>query len=113
VAAGTSGGHFHPAFTLIFATFRGFPKWKVPFYIVSQILGAFIACALVYAQWHQQIKAYEAGLRALGAPLISATGPAGIFCAIPVAGQKNGYLFLTEFFADMFSTWKKFAKWFC
>jgi len=102
VAAGTSGGHFNPAMTLVFATYQGFPWRKVPFYILSQCFGSFMACAVIYAQWHQQIKSYETALRALGAPMISATGPAGIFCAIPNAGQSNGYLFLVEFFADSF-----------
>jgi hypothetical protein len=91
------------AFTLIFAAFRGFPLRKVPFYIFAQVFGGFMACAIVYAQWHQQIKEFEAGVRALGGTFISPTAPAGIFCAIPAAGQSNGYLFLIEFFADTYS----------
>jgi glycerol uptake facilitator-like aquaporin len=45
--APTSGGHFHPAITLCLAFWQGFPWRKVPRYIVSQIMGAFLAGLLV------------------------------------------------------------------
>jgi len=100
--AATSGGHFNPAMTLVFATLQGFPWRKVPLYIISQITGAFLACLCVYAQWYQSIHDYEALLTSAGLPLVSATGPAGIFCAIPVEGQDLRWLFVTEFIADAF-----------
>jgi len=101
-SATTSGGHFNPAITLCFATFQNFPWRKVPRYIFSQCFGGFLAAMFVYAQWHQSIVLYSEGLTAKGLPLISATGPAGIFVAIPLPTQTNGYLFLTEFLADAF-----------
>lgn len=45
--APTSGGHFNPAITICFATYQGFPWKKVPYYIFSQVFGAFIAGLLM------------------------------------------------------------------
>ena len=53
-----------------------------------------MASLLVMGMYRQEIVQYEEALKALGAPLVSATGPAGIFCAFPVEGQSLGYLFL-------------------
>lgn len=62
--------------------------------ILSQIFGAFMASLTVMGMYRQQILAYEKELIAAGLPLVSATGPAGIFCSFPVEGQSLGYLFL-------------------
>lgn len=53
-----------------------------------------MASLLVMGMYREQIVKYEEALTALGMPLVSATGPAGIFCAFPVEGQSMGYLFL-------------------
>lgn len=45
--ASTSGGHFNPAITIALALWQGFPWKKVPYFIFSQIFGAFIAGMLV------------------------------------------------------------------
>jgi glycerol uptake facilitator-like aquaporin len=41
--AQVSGGHFNPAITICLAIWQGFPWKKVPYYIFSQIFGAFVA----------------------------------------------------------------------
>ncbi|KAF3406556.1 Aquaporin-3 [Talaromyces pinophilus] len=102
IAGPTSGGHFNPAVTVALTVWQGFPLKKVPHYILSQIFGAFMAALLVMGMYREQIVKYEEALTALGMPLVSATGPAGIFCSFPAEGQSMGYLFLIEFFVDSF-----------
>lgn len=53
-----------------------------------------MAALLVMGMYREQIVKYEEALTALGMPLVSATGPAGIFCSFPAEGQSMGYLFL-------------------
>lgn len=101
--APTSGGHFNPAITICFALWQGFPWKKVPYYIVSQIIGAFIAGLLCMGMYWPQIQELNAATLAAGKPLVSATGPASILCVFPRPDQPNlGYVFLLEFFVDSY-----------
>ncbi|MCF6525417.1 MIP/aquaporin family protein [Streptomyces sp. JJ36] len=55
-AAPLSGGHINPAVTLGIAADTG--QWsKVPLYIVSQILGAFVGAVLAWAAYYAQFQA--------------------------------------------------------
>jgi glycerol uptake facilitator protein len=54
-----SGAHLNPAVTLSLAWRRGFPWSKVPGYIGSQLVGAFIAAVGVSFVWNGMIVAYE------------------------------------------------------
>lgn len=58
-SAAVSGAHLNPAVTLAFAWRRGFPWSKVPGYIVSQVVGAFLAAAAVSFVWNGIIVHYE------------------------------------------------------
>lgn len=58
-AGAVSGAHINPAVTLSFALRRGFPWSKVPGYIVSQVVGAFLAAAAVSFVWNGIIVHYE------------------------------------------------------
>ncbi|MFW6720716.1 MIP/aquaporin family protein [Streptomyces sp. MAR4 CNY-716] len=57
VAGGISGAHINPAVTLGFAARRDFPWRKVLPYWLAQVVGAFVAAALVYATYRWAIDA--------------------------------------------------------
>jgi glycerol uptake facilitator protein len=59
VAGAVSGAHLNPAVTLALAWRRGFPWSKVPGYIGSQVVGAFLAAVGVSFVWNGIIVAYE------------------------------------------------------
>ncbi|KAG6914093.1 hypothetical protein DXG01_002457 [Tephrocybe rancida] len=63
VSGGISGGHINPAtqVTLTLAVFRGFPWKKVPIYMISQLFGALVGAALVYATYFHAIDIFEGG----------------------------------------------------
>lgn len=54
-----SGAHINPAMTIAFAAFRKFPVRKVGPYIFSQLIGAFLAAALLYALYGGVILRFE------------------------------------------------------
>lgn len=64
VAGGISGAHINPAVTFGFALRRKFPWRKVPVYWLAQLVGAFVAAALVYAVYQSSINAYAAAAHA-------------------------------------------------
>lgn len=101
--APVSGGHFNPAITIALAIWQGFPIKKVPYYIFSQIFGAFIAGLLVVGMYWTQIQEMKSVLLEKGMPLVANGAPASILCSFPNPDQTNmGYVFLTEFFVDSF-----------
>lgn len=116
VCGATSGGHFSPGVTLLMVVFRGFPKLKALRYVkhptmltctngairyvVAQILGAYIACLLVYCQYKHLITEVEAALAAkkvLAAIQFTPNGTAGIFALYVLPGSKLGQVLLNEF----------------
>jgi len=58
-----SGAHMNPAMTLFFAVFRGFSWRQVPWYVLSQFLGAFLAAAVLYAMFRGVLSQFEAAHR--------------------------------------------------
>lgn len=84
VAGGVSGAHINPAVTLAFAVRRAFPWRKVVPYMFAQMVGAFVAAALVFATYSWAINAFnaKAGLprnQSLDTFAIFATFPAKYF----------------------------------
>lgn len=101
--APVSGGHFNPAITIALAIWQGFPLKKVPYYIFSQIFGAFIAGLTVMGMYWTQIQEMKAVLLEKGMPLVANGAPASILCSFPNPDQTNlGFVFMTEFFVDAF-----------
>ncbi|KAF5381881.1 hypothetical protein D9757_007600 [Collybiopsis confluens] len=109
----TSGGHFSTSITATLTLFKGFPPLKAlrttptlrPRYIVAQILGAYVACLLVYVQWYDIIKECELALDAVGlleTTLFTPQGPAGAFGLYTLPGLSLGRVFLNEFVTDVF-----------
>jgi glycerol uptake facilitator protein len=68
-----SGAHLNPAVTIALAATKRIPWSKVPHYLIAQFLGAFVAAALVFADFH--------GKWMLADPTLSHT--AGVFCTFP------------------------------
>ncbi|KAI9104670.1 putative aquaporin [Phlyctochytrium arcticum] len=91
---GISGAHLNPAVTLANAVFNKFPWRKVPSFMLSQILGAFCAAALVYLNYQPAIAAFDPSLTTTG---LKST--AGIFATYPQPYLSTAQAFFCEFFA--------------
>jgi len=106
VCAGTSGGHFSPGVTIALTVFKGFPPLKAVRYIIFQILGSYIACMLVYAQYHDLLRTLEAAARAKGpagvASLFTGQGVAGIIGLYISPTASIGRAFTNELVACIF-----------
>lgn len=59
VAGGVSGAHINPAVTFTLAVWKRFEWKKVPYYVMSQILGAFCAAAVVYGVYFRLIQTFD------------------------------------------------------
>lgn len=88
VAGGISGAHLNPAVTLAFAVRRDFPWRKVLPYWLAQVVGAFVAAALVYASYRWAIDAANAKA---GVPRDKSLGTYSIFATFPAEYFGNSW----------------------
>jgi len=96
--AGDSGGFLNPAVTFCFCLFRKLPWKRFPIYFLAQVLGAFCASGVVYANYISAIDQVEGhGIRTVPP---SATATAGIFCTYPQAFLTKASQFFSEFIAS-------------
>ncbi|KAM9737275.1 aquaporin-10b [Menidia menidia] len=79
VSRGVSGAHLNPAVSLSLCVLGRHPWLKLPFYVFSQVLGAFLAAATVALQYHDAIRTYGGGQLTVTGP----TATAGIFSTYP------------------------------
>lgn len=101
-AGPNSGGHLHPAFTISFALFKGFPWRKVPQYIVAQTMGAFLGGLIVYGQYRPQFTEMTEKLVAAGkeAMVYSSAGPSGALAIYMPHYSSMGFVFMNEIFTS-------------
>lgn len=59
VCGATSGAHINPSITVAFAIWKMFPWQRVGPYVLSQLAGAFIAAAVLFAIFHSYLDAKE------------------------------------------------------
>lgn len=95
-AGSISGAHINPAVTLGFAAVRRLPLWKVPIYILSQMLAGIVASAIVYGLYYDALNAFDGGTR----QILGENGTAGIFATYPQEFVGN----MTGFWDQFFST---------
>ncbi|KAJ2782529.1 aquaporin-like protein [Coemansia javaensis] len=84
---GISGGHLNPAVTFANAVFGKFSWRKVPGFMLSQFLGAFVAAATLYGIFKDRFDEFDGGNRQLMGP----EGTGGIWCTY--AQPNNGKFF--------------------
>lgn len=88
VAGGISGAHINPAVTLGFAVRRDFPWRKVLPYWLAQVVGAFVAAALVYACYRWAI---DAANTKAGVPRDQSLATYSIFATFPAEYFGNSW----------------------
>ncbi|KZT05286.1 aquaporin-like protein [Laetiporus sulphureus 93-53] len=98
----TSHGHANPAFTICAMIAGKCSPTRALRLIVAQIVGAYIACLVIYVQYHNLIEEATAVLVEKGvydAVMFTVQGPAGIF-GLYVTNENLGYVVFNEFVCD-------------
>ncbi|PNS15113.1 Aquaporin-7 [Sphaceloma murrayae] len=96
--AGDSGAYLNPAATFTNCLLRKLPWRRFPVYLVAQVMGAFCAAGVIYANYISAIDNYE-GVGIRTAPP-STTATAGIFATYPQPFVSRANQFFSEFIAS-------------
>lgn len=104
-AGGISGAHLNPAVTITLAIFRKFPWNKVPGYCIAQGAGAFVASAVLYANYLQAFNTLDGGVRTI----VGVNASAGIFSTYPAEFLTVEGAFFDEFVATALLVFGIFA----
>ncbi|XP_072346704.1 aquaporin-10-like [Scyliorhinus torazame] len=94
-SVGVSGAHLNPAVSLSLCIIGRFPWKKLPFYIIAECLGAFIAAATTFCLYYDAIHEFSRGNFTVRGP----RGTAGIFATYPVEYLSTSNGFITEVIA--------------
>lgn len=88
--AGDSGGFLNPAVTLSFCLFRKLPWRRWPIYFAAQVLGAFCASGVVYANYINAVNQMNGqGIRTVP-PAKGATAGKPLIVILPAVRQRSG-----------------------
>ncbi|NXU39039.1 AQP10 protein, partial [Drymodes brunneopygia] len=89
-AGGISGAHMNPAFSFAMCLIEKFPWWKLPIFVVMQILASFISAGAVYILYYDAIWYYSNGTLTVSGPRETAS----IFATYPAdyVSVANGFL---------------------
>ncbi|XP_056402486.1 aquaporin-10 isoform X3 [Hyla sarda] len=89
-SGGVSGGHLNPAYSLSLCVLGRFPWWKLPLYVLIQMLGSFTGAAATYALYYDAIHHYTNGNLTVYGPRETAS----IFSTYPAPylSIRNGFL---------------------
>ncbi|XP_065133375.1 aquaporin-9a [Paramisgurnus dabryanus] len=79
VSGGVSGGHLNPAVSLAMVILGKLKIWKLPIYVLAQLLGAFVGAAGVFGLYYDAFMDFTNGI--LSVTGINATGH--IFASYP------------------------------
>lgn len=96
ISASVSGGHLNPAVTIGLAAWKKFPWSQVVPYIVSQVVGAFLAAAVAYLLFQSNIAVFEQANEIVRGTA-SGAGSVGIFCTAAGANVSMLNAFFVEF----------------
>ncbi|CAF0819631.1 unnamed protein product [Rotaria sp. Silwood1] len=90
IAGPISGAHINPAVSLGLLSLRKMKVIQCLFYIAGQIIGAFLASAMVYLVYLSQFNIYDGGIRQVEGPNVTAD----IFYTSPAPGVPNWNCFI-------------------
>jgi glycerol uptake facilitator-like aquaporin len=87
------GAHINPAVSISLMTVRKLKPLQCVFYVVGQILGAFLGAALIYLVYWSQFNEFDGGIR----QITGLNGTGDIFFTMPGKGVPHWNAFVDQF----------------